>query len=66
MAYRRVMNKTRTWLVDVYDHEKDELIIARRISGLASARAAADWMAEYLDLEGFMFEARIEVNLHDE
>lgn len=66
VAYRRRMKQTHTWRVDVYDHEKDELVIARRVSGLSSAKEAADWVAEYLDLEGFTLEARIEVNLHDE
>lgn len=60
------MKKTHTWLVEVYDHDKDELIFSRLAAGLKSAKAAADWAAEYLDLEAFELEARIEVNLHHE
>lgn len=66
MAYRRRMKQTHTWLVEVYDHGKNELLLSRLAVGMASAKAAADWVAEYLDLEGYEFEARIEVNLHDE
>lgn len=66
MAYRRRMKQAYTWRVDVWNNETRELIMTRMAWGLASAREAADWIAAYLDLEGFAFEARIEVNLHDE
>ena len=55
MAYRRRMKQTHTWLIEVYDHGKDELLFARLAVGMASAKAAADWVAEYLDLEGYEF-----------
>lgn len=66
MPYRGSMAQTYTWRVDVWDNETRELVMTRMAWRKATAREAADWIAEYLDLEAFGFEARIEVNLHDE